>query len=121
MAHSMSSCTALLRVCRSFLKKFILIFSQTDTGLCFLGMGGGMLIGSLFTGKVMDAYYRKIRDDLMRESRTDSEKHIDSRAIEEDPSFLIEKARLQLMPIVVFVYTACVIGYPVMAGHFNRG
>ena len=85
--------------------------SQTDIGLCFLGMGGGMLIGSLFAGKVMDAYYRKIRDDLIRESRTDSEKHIDSRAIEKDPSFPIEKARLQLMPVVVFVYTACVIGY----------
>ena len=70
-----------------------------------------MLIGSLFSGKVMDAYYRKIRDDLIHQSRTDSEKHIDPRAIEKDPSFPIEKARLQLMPSVVFVYTACVIGY----------
>jgi hypothetical protein len=85
--------------------------SQTDIGLCFLALGGGMLIGSLFSGKVMDAYYRKIRDDLIHQSRTDSEKHIDPKAIEKDPSFPIEKARLQLMPSVVFVYTACVIGY----------
>ena len=85
--------------------------SQTDIGLCFLALGGGMLIGSLFSGKVMDAYYQKIRDDLIHQSQSDSEKHIDPRAIEKDPSFPIEKARLQLMPTVVFVYTACVIGY----------
>ncbi|KAH9996022.1 major facilitator superfamily domain-containing protein [Russula vinacea] len=49
--------------------------SQTDIGLCFLAMGGGLLVGS------------------------------------KDPSFPIEKARLQMLPWVVFVYTACVIGY----------
>ena len=85
--------------------------SQTDIGLCFLSTGGGMLIGSLFSGRVMDTYYLKIRDDLIRKSQTDPEKHIDARAIEKDPSFPIEKARLQLMPLVVLVYTASVIGY----------
>jgi hypothetical protein len=85
--------------------------SQTDIGLCFLAMGGGLLVGSVFSGRFMDAYYRKIRDDLIRETRTDSERHIDPRAIEKDPSFPIEKARLQMLPWVVFVYTACVIGY----------
>ena len=85
--------------------------NQTDIGLCFLAMGGGMLVGSLFSGRFMDAYYRKIRDDLIREIRTDSEKHIDLRAKERDPSFPIEKARLHMLPWVVFVYTACVIGY----------
>jgi len=85
--------------------------NQTDVGLCFLAMGGGMLVGSLFSGRFMDAYYRKIRDDLIRQTRTDSEKDIDPRAIEKDPSFPIEKARLHILPWVVFVYTACVIGY----------
>jgi hypothetical protein len=37
--------------------------------------------------------------------------HVDPEAIEKDPSFPIEKARLQILPWVVFVYTACVIGY----------
>ena len=85
--------------------------SQTDIGLCFLAMGGGLLVGSVFSGRFMDAYYRKIRDDLIRETRTDSERYIDPKAIEKDPSFPIEKARLQMLPWVVFVYTACVIGY----------
>ncbi|KAF8481814.1 MFS general substrate transporter [Russula ochroleuca] len=85
--------------------------NQTDIGLCFLAMGGGLLVGSVFSGRFMDAYYRKIRDDLIRQTRTDSEKDIDPRAIEKDPSFPIEKARLHILPWVVFVYTACVIGY----------
>ena len=85
--------------------------SQTDIGLCFLASGGGMLVGSLVSGKFMDSYYRKIRDDLIRQSRTDSEEHIDPRAIEKDPSFPIEKARLHVLPGVLFVYIACVVGY----------
>ena len=84
---------------------------HTDIGLCFLATGGGMLAGSLFVGRFMDAYYRKIRDNLIRETQTDSEKHIDPRAIEKDPSFPIEKARLHILPCVVFIFTACVIGY----------
>ena len=70
-----------------------------------------MLAGSVFSGRFMDANYQKIRDDLIRETCTDSEKHIHLRAIERDPSFPIEKARLLMLPWVVFVYTACVIGY----------
>jgi hypothetical protein len=84
---------------------------QTEIGLCFLASGGGMFFGSLFSGKFMDSYYQKIKDDLIRQSRTDSEKKFDPKAIEKDPSFPIEKARLHYLPPVVFVYTACVIGY----------
>ena len=85
--------------------------NQTEIGLCFIPMGLGMLFGSLLSGRAMDSYYRKIRDDLIRQARTDSEKHVDPEAIEKDPSFPIEKARLQILPWVVFVYTICVIGY----------
>ena len=85
--------------------------NQTEIGLCFIPIGLGMLIGSLLSGRVMDTYYKKIRDDLIRQTRIDSEKHIDPKAIEKDPSFPIEKARLQILPLVVFVYTICVIGY----------
>jgi len=85
--------------------------NQTEIGLCFIPMGLGMLVGSLLSGRAMDSYYRKIRDDLIRQTRADSEKHINPEAIEKDPSFPIEKARLQILPWVVFVYTTCVIGY----------
>jgi hypothetical protein len=85
--------------------------NQTEIGLCFIPMGLGMFVCSLLSGRVLDSYYRKIRDDLIRQTRTDSEMHVDPEAIEKDPSFPIEKARLQILPWVVFVYTTCVIGY----------
>jgi hypothetical protein len=85
--------------------------NQTEIGLCFIPMGLGMLAGSILSGRAMDSYYRKIKDDLIRQARTDSEKHVNTEAIEKDPSFPIEKARLQILPWVVFVYTTCVIGY----------
>jgi len=85
--------------------------NQTEIGLCFIPMGLGMLVGSLLSGRALDYYYRKIRDDLIRQTRADSEKYVDPEAIEKDPSFPIEKARLQVLPWVVFVYTTCIIGY----------
>jgi len=85
--------------------------NQTEIGLCFIPMGLGMLVGSILSGRAMNSYYRKIRDDLIRQAQTDSEKHVNPEAIEKDPSFPIEKARLQILPWVVFVYTTCVIGY----------
>ena len=85
--------------------------NQTEVGLCFIPMGLGMLVGSILSGRALDSYYRKIRTDLIRQTQTDSEKHVNPEAIEKDPSFPIEKARLQILPWVVFVYTTCVIGY----------
>jgi hypothetical protein len=85
--------------------------TQTDLGLCFLAIGGGMLFGTWLSGKLSDAYYRKIRDGIIRQARSLSETDIDPKAIEQDPSFPIEKARLQLLPCVMFVYIACVMGY----------
>jgi len=85
--------------------------TQTDLGLCFLPIGGGMFIGTSISGKLLDAWYRRIRDRLIHEARTRSEKDVDPKALEKDPSFPIEKARLQVLPCVLFVYTVCVIGY----------
>jgi hypothetical protein len=85
--------------------------NQMEIGLCFIPMGLGSLFGSLFSGRAMDSYYRKIKEDLVRQSRIDSEKNVDPEAIEKDPSFPIEKARLQILPSVVFVFTTCIVGY----------
>jgi hypothetical protein len=85
--------------------------NETEIGLCFIPIGLGMLISSFFSGRAMDSYYRKIRDDVIRQARVDSEKQVDPEAIEKDASFPIEKARLQILPWIVFVYTTCVIGY----------
>jgi hypothetical protein len=85
--------------------------TQTDIGLCFLAIGGGMLFGTLLSGKLSDAYYRKIRNDIVRQVQSTSEEDIDPKTVEQDPTFPIEKARLQVLPCLMFVYIACVVGY----------
>ena len=85
--------------------------TQTDIGLCFMALGGGMLIGSWLSGKLTDSYYRKVRDDFIRQARSNTEKDIDAKALEKDPAFPIEKARLQILPCIMLVYTGCVVGY----------
>ena len=70
-----------------------------------------MLIGTWLSGKLADSYYRKIREEVIRQGQSDSEKDIDPKAVENDPTFPIEKARLQILPCIMFVYIACVIGY----------
>ncbi|KAI0003808.1 MFS general substrate transporter [Russula compacta] len=85
--------------------------TQTDVGLCFIAIGGGMLVGTLLSGKSLDWYYRKIRDNLIHEARNDPEKEIDLEIFEKDTSFPIEKARLQVLPWIMFVYVTCIMGY----------
>jgi hypothetical protein len=82
--------------------------TQTDIGLCFLAIGGGMFLGTTVTGKLMDAYYRKIRDSRNPPAQTEP-KTIDSDTGAE--AFPIEQVRLQLMPYLIVIYTSCVIGY----------
>lgn len=83
--------------------------TQTDIGLCFLAVGGGMLVGTTLSGKLMDAHYQKIKESRVSQAQTEPKKSIDSDACAE--SFPIERARLQLMPYLVAVFTSCVIGY----------
>ncbi|KAI9454143.1 MFS general substrate transporter [Lactarius psammicola] len=77
--------------------------TQTDIGLCFLAIGGGMFVGTTLTGKLMDAHYRKIK------GQPQPKKAIDPGSLPD--SFPIERARLQIMPYLIVLYTSCVIGY----------
>jgi len=85
--------------------------TEAKLGLCFLPIGGGMIVGTWVSGKLADSYYRKIRDDIIRQARSNSESYIDINALEKSPTFPIEKARLQMLPLIIFVYTISVIGY----------
>jgi len=85
--------------------------TEAELGLCFLPIGGGMIVGTWVSGKLADSYYRKIRDDMIRQARSNSESYIDIKALEKGPTFPIEKARLQMLPLIIFVYTISVIGY----------
>ena len=83
--------------------------TQTDIGLCFLAVGGGMFIGTTVTGKLMDAHYKGIKENRDSRAQAGPKKSVDSDACAE--SFPIERTRLQLMPYLAAVYTSCVIGY----------
>jgi len=85
---------------------------ETDIGLCFLGIGGGMLFGSAFTGKLLDRDYRRMKESIAKKAQADPEKHAKdhSDGLKED-DFPIELARLRTMPIYLVIFIGCCIGY----------
>lgn len=79
--------------------------SETDVGLCFLAIGGGMLVGTLVNGKILDREYRVVRDKLVRTGALTLE------GAKNDENFPIEYARFRLMPIWLGIFSACCVGY----------
>ncbi|KAJ6536646.1 major facilitator superfamily domain-containing protein [Mycena sp. CBHHK59/15] len=76
--------------------------NETQIGLCFLAIGGGMLLGSVTFGKILDWDYQRVKKSIS-EAKPDAMSH--------DSSFPIEKARMRLMPILVAIYVGCCSGY----------
>ncbi|KAJ6573483.1 MFS general substrate transporter [Mycena vulgaris] len=79
--------------------------NETELGLCFLAVGGGMVVGSLFCGKVLDWDYQRVRRGMPIQEQ------VDERTGKTDDAFPIEKARLRLMPGLLAVFVASCIGY----------
>ncbi|KAJ6511665.1 MFS general substrate transporter [Mycena vulgaris] len=73
-------------------------------GLCLLAVGGGMVIGSLFCGKVLDWEYQRVRRSMPIAQQAGEKTMTDG-------AFPIEKARLHLMPPLLAVFVASCIGY----------
>ncbi|KAJ7502612.1 MFS general substrate transporter [Mycena galericulata] len=80
--------------------------NETELGLCFLTVGGGMIIGSLFSGKLLDLDYQKLRRGMPPRAE-----EVDEKAGATDDAFPIEKARLRLMPAFLVVFVASCVGY----------
>ncbi|KAG4421615.1 hypothetical protein IFR04_005234 [Cadophora malorum] len=74
--------------------------SETSLGLCYLSTGGGMLVGSTITGKVLDREYRVVKEGLRKN---------DVEVTNVD--FPIEYARLRTMPIHLLVFCASVFAW----------
>jgi predicted MFS family arabinose efflux permease len=68
--------------------------SETALGLCYLSTGGGMIIGSTFTGKLLDWEYRRAKA-----------------RVGPDGVFCIEHARLRTMPLHLGLFVALVLGW----------
>ncbi|KAG8219481.1 hypothetical protein J3R82DRAFT_417 [Butyriboletus roseoflavus] len=85
--------------------------NETDIGLCFLAIGGGTVIGSLITGKLLDSDYRKLEERIARNVSLDPENSVPAGQVARDETFPIEQARMQMAPFHLIVYTACCAGY----------
>ncbi|KAI8981383.1 MFS general substrate transporter [Trametes punicea] len=85
--------------------------NETDTGLCFLAIGGGMLIGGVVTGEILDREYQRVKRKLICKVESDPEKRIRPEDVTREEHFPIELARLRLMPVFFAVYVAACIGY----------
>lgn len=86
--------------------------SESDIGLCFLASGGGMIFGSLFTGKLLDRDYRTIKNQMVRRfEELDGEKEMRAEEITNEEHFPIERARLRTMPIYLVLFSVSTIGY----------
>lgn len=93
--------------------------NETDLGLCYLAIGGGMLLGSYMNGMILDREYQTIKRQLERRAREDAEKDGQKVNVEEqeeedvtkEETFPIEYARFRLMPVYFGVFVAVCAGY----------
>jgi hypothetical protein len=85
--------------------------NETKIGLCFLGIGTAMFIGSFVTGRLTDSNYQTVKKQYIKQLEKDSEKPVDVAKATKDIAFPIEKARLRSLPLLIGAFCACVIGY----------
>ncbi|PCH33996.1 MFS general substrate transporter [Wolfiporia cocos MD-104 SS10] len=87
--------------------------TEIEIGLCFLAIGGGMLIGGLITGRVLDYEYRRVKTQMIaaQEEQVDPEKRIKPDEVTKEEHFPIERARLRLMPYYFGVFVVTCVAY----------
>ncbi|OSX67227.1 hypothetical protein POSPLADRAFT_1051377 [Postia placenta MAD-698-R-SB12] len=87
--------------------------TETEIGLCFLAIGGGMLIGGVFTGRLVDKEYKRAKRQMLaaQEKETDPEKRLSPEDVTKEEHFPIERARLRLMPLYLGIFVVICIGY----------
>ena len=84
---------------------------QTDIGLCFLAIGGGMLIGGVVIGKLLDADYQRVKRKTLQRLEQDPEKKVAAEDVTKEEHFPIEYARLRTMPVYLAIFVVATIGY----------
>jgi len=85
--------------------------NETDIGLCFLAIGGGMVFGTVSVGRMLDADYQRITKRLAKKAEGDPEKHILPEDMTKDENFPIERARLRMVPILTAIFILTCAGY----------
>lgn len=91
--------------------------TEAEVRLCYLSIGGGMLVSSVATGRMLDLDHRRVRDKLSRQRNT---KKLENGNLENNEEreeggvgidFLVEKARLRTMPVYSLFFIGTVLGY----------
>lgn len=82
--------------------------NETKIGLCFLGIGGGMIIGSSVTGRVLDREYQTFK---RKQEIKSSSNPVNTQAESREDNFPIEKARLRLLPYLIVLLAATCAAY----------
>lgn len=85
--------------------------TETDIGLCFLAIGGGLTFGSWINGAILDKEYHRVKRNLERRCTEDPECKFRAEDVTKDENFPIEYARFRAMPIYFVIYVACCAGY----------
>ncbi|KZT30847.1 MFS general substrate transporter [Neolentinus lepideus HHB14362 ss-1] len=85
--------------------------NETDIGLCYLANGGGMVFGSMFSGKLLDKDYQRLKLSLMKKAAADPERGINPEDVTKSENWPVEKARLRTLPIYLAVLVAVCCGY----------
>ncbi|KAF9567134.1 MFS general substrate transporter [Agrocybe pediades] len=84
--------------------------NETTVGLCFLSIGGGMAIGSIVNGRLLDMEYQRFKRKVeLKRSATKEEKG-DVKDIKQDESFPLEEARLRLVPVFAILLAGSCAG-----------
>ncbi|EFY85097.1 MFS multidrug transporter, putative [Metarhizium acridum CQMa 102] len=81
--------------------------TEIQIGLTFIANGVGSIIGTLVTGKILDADYRRVK--IKYEASFDGEQGVDPSHGIREQAFPLEKARLRLVPIFSAVQCASIL------------
>ncbi|KAJ0422942.1 major facilitator superfamily domain-containing protein [Aspergillus carlsbadensis] len=79
--------------------------SEIEIGLTFIANGVGSMVGTLVTGKILDADYQRVKAQYDADSSIDTEQPNINTESEREDNFPLEKARLRLIPL--FSLTQC--------------
>ncbi|KAH8427883.1 putative MFS multidrug transporter [Aspergillus melleus] len=84
--------------------------SEIQIGLTFIANGVGSMIGTLVTGKILDADYRRVKQSF-ESSLGDIETETETLGpgVDREEDFPLEKARLRLIPIFSFLQCISII------------
>ncbi|KAI8632499.1 MFS general substrate transporter [Xylariaceae sp. FL1651] len=86
---------------------------ETQIGLTFIANGAGSIIGTLITGKILDADYRRVKakyESRMPDNGPETEsEHLSQPPHHDNAIFPLEKARLRLVPFLALLQCASIL------------